>query len=165
MAVMLLPLRLKCVNVEPDSLRTLSRGGFLVKCKSLKKWRSLWRQMTGFVDHMTICVPVKQIFTFIALLLPPDWRNGEFICIAVTDDITFPGSYREASGSCFVSSLSSLTDRLWNRLTPDGLCSDWWLWLESWIWASACSPLTIFHKLLPLVNMVAPTPSVSVTGD
>lgn len=60
--------------------------------------------------------------------------------------------------------LWTLTNKLSNLLDLDRLWRDWWLWLESWISETAYSPLTIFYKLLPLVNLVAPTPSVSVRG-
>lgn len=48
-------------------------------------------------------------------------------------------------------------------LDLDRLRRDWWLWLESGISETASSPLTIFYKLLSVVNVVAPAPSVSVT--
>lgn len=55
------------------------------------------------------------------------------------------------------------TNKLSSPLDLDRLRWDWWLWLESGISERPSSPLTIFYKLLPVVNVVAPAPSVSVT--
>lgn len=55
------------------------------------------------------------------------------------------------------------TNKLSSPLDVDRLRWDWWLWLERGISESACSPLTIFYKLLPVVNVVSPAPYVSVT--
>lgn len=55
------------------------------------------------------------------------------------------------------------TNKLSSPLDLDRLRRDWWLWLESGISETASSPLTIFYKLLSVVNVVAPAPSVSVT--
>lgn len=98
--------------------------------------------------------------SLMALLLLPV-RGG--IYLHARWPMTSPLLIRASSG-CLVSASSSLTNQRRSLLDPAVLRSDWWLGLESRIWASVRSPLTVFHKLLPLVNVVAPPPSVSVTG-
>lgn len=123
-----------------------------------------------FGKCVTVCVALKQTsdrnFSLITLHLQHCLKDGGiyFHALWPTTSPFLVSSWRVFCLRLSVTRSSSLTNRLRRFLDLGVLCSDWWLWLESWIWASARSPLTIFHKLLPLVNVVALTPSVSVTG-
>lgn len=118
---------------------------------------------------------VQHPHSFSAPLSLPDWQNGAIYLHAddrqlhlFSTELVAAGGYLSLRSRNRVARhthlLWTLTNKLSSLLDLDRLRRDWWLWLESWISETAYSPLTIFYKLLPLVNLVAPTPSVSVRG-